>query len=274
MPQRPSPLSGPELRARVAGRRGAAVLRATLLELLSRPLAEGHAAAREPWAPREATAWIGRRPEGWIEARASRRGGPLGRYFALAARLEAGAVEAFRDLGRELAEHEAPSALRREVDRAIDDAARHARVLTALARRFGGVVRAPRVRARSPRSLFELARHNAAEGCVREAFGALVALRQGRAAEDASVALIMGHIADDEIRHASLAFRVDRWAAARLGEGERGAVEEARRAAQRQLLEEAAHEPAEEPVALAGLPSAGEALALARGLGARLVVPS
>ena len=88
--------------------------------------------------------------------------------------------------------------------------------MSALARRFGGAVDAPRVAARAVRSLEELAVENAAEGCARETFGALVATWQARAAGNPLVRGVMARIARDETRHADLAWAVDGWARGRL----------------------------------------------------------
>src|SRR6185369_2194729 len=105
---------------------------------------------------------------------------------------------------------------------------RHARIAGALARRFGVDVPEP-VREETPlRSLADLALENAVEGCVRETWGALVALRQASRAADVEVRAAMGRIARDEVRHAELAWTIDRWLTPRLGAAQRQQVRSAR----------------------------------------------
>jgi hypothetical protein len=272
VPNRAKPPSPNELYARIAGKRGTAFLRAVLLELLA------ETRARVAFAPRPraelviggAHAFIGRRPRGLVLGHVSRRGGPLGRHLALVAHREAGAIEAFRGLRAELLLHGAPPSLLRAAEEASAASTRHALVFTSLARRFGGVVREPRLVRQAPPSLLEVAAQNAADGCVRQTFGALVALFQARKARDPSVARAMAELATDELRHARLAFRIDLWAAASLDEPERATVDEAKRAALERLRAEVACEPEDELVTWAGSPRSAEAVALADAFRARL----
>src|SRR5258708_38720960 len=85
----------------------------------------------------------GSRPAGACLRRAA-RSSSRGRWLADAAWMEAASVRAFQRLARELAAHGAPLELVREARRAARDEARHARVMTTLARRHGE--RVPRVR--------------------------------------------------------------------------------------------------------------------------------
>ena len=75
--------------------------------------------------------------------------------------------------------------------------------------------------------LFELARHNATEGCVGEAIGAVQAAYAARHATDPAVASVMATIARDEARHAVLSFAIDDWLRPRLGAARRRAVDHA-----------------------------------------------
>jgi hypothetical protein len=77
-------------------------------------------------------------------------------------------------------------------------------------------VRAPEVDDRSP-SLRELAVENAREGCVRETYGALIALHQAEHAVSAELREAFAAIADDEIAHAALSWDLARWFERRLG---------------------------------------------------------
>lgn len=120
-------------------------------------------------------ATCGRRPAGFLDC-PSPGSGP-GAYFATLARLEAASVPAFLALRRELRAHRAPAPLLRAAARAAADEVRHARAMTALARRFGArVFNPPPPPPAPPRPLLDVAAENAREGCVRETYGAALAL--------------------------------------------------------------------------------------------------
>lgn len=195
-----------------------------------------------------------------------------GRRFAAAAALERASVVAFRELAADLANAGAPTALVDQARRAERDERRHARAMSALARRHGQ--RALRVPARARRtsarpSLLELALHNAVEGWVGEAFGALLALHQAEASVDPTVSRALAPIARDEIRHAALALRVHAWLAPRLTADERARVLQAARAEIAALR--AACPAVESPEAIAlGFPAPFTARALVDGLDATL----
>src|SRR5581483_682033 len=110
---------------------------------------------------------------------------------------------------------------------AARDERRHARTMTALARRRGATV--PRVRAtrRRSRALFDIALENAVEGCVREAYGALFAVWQSEHATDPRVRSAMRSIARDEATHAELAYDVHAWAREILQPDERTRLDRA-----------------------------------------------
>ena len=76
--------------------------------------------------------------------------------------------------------------------------------MAGLAARFGSQVPAVEVDALEVRMLVEVAMDNAAEGCVRETYGAAVAAFQGEWAQDRAVRRAMRAIADDEAEQASL----------------------------------------------------------------------
>src|SRR5438270_348399 len=77
------------------------------------------------------------------------------------------------------------------------------------------------------------------EGCVREAFGALVGLHQSAHATARDVRAAMGKIAHDEIAHASFSFDVARHLRSRLDDAARARVDEARETALDALLHQA-----------------------------------
>lgn len=208
----------------------------------------------------------GRRPEGLHEPRLDARC-TLGGLFARMAWLEAASVPAFLRLASELKAHGAPEVLVRAARRAAGEEVRHTRTLRALARQHGASVPAVEHAPFPVRSLEALAVENAREGCVRETFGAVVAGWQARAAEDARVREELGRIAEDELRHAELAWAVEAWVAERLTPEARQRVRDARREAYRELEHLLAEqEPAAELVRYAGLPSRDAALRLLGGL--------
>jgi hypothetical protein len=154
--------------------------------------------------------------------------GEAAAWLDRAARAEASSVLAFRLLHDELAELGAPADLLAACREASADEARHARVMRALAGAAGAAMTTPVVEAAPRRrSLFEVARENAVEGCVHETFAALLGLHQALSAEDGSVRAAMKRIAADEIRHGELAWRIHGWACAQLAAAEARAVEEA-----------------------------------------------
>ncbi len=217
----------------------------------------------------------GRRPEGMPAAATQESGGggggggdgagALGAWFANLAHLEGASIAAFRTLRAELAAHGAPHELVRMAERAARDEVRHTRATARLARRFGGAPKLPKVLRGSLRSLEALAIENAAEGCVRETFGALLARHQAEHAADAEVRAEMARIADDETRHAALAWAVAHWAEGQLDEGARARVRAAREEAVRELRRDAAHPTPAALTETAGLPSARVATALLDG---------
>jgi hypothetical protein len=207
---------------------------------------------------------IGRRPEGLRGgARAPRS---VGQVFANAARLEAASIPAFAQLARELDAHAAPRSLVRAAWASRRDEIRHAMVTARLARRFGAAARAPAVARRPARSLVEMAVDNAAEGCVRETFGALVAMLQARTSREPIVRRAMRRIAQDEIRHATLSWAIDAWARGRLPAADRRRLDEVRRRAVASLRAEISRDVAPEVARIAGVPGAEASMRLVSAL--------
>lgn len=205
---------------------------------------------------------IGRLPPGLCRRLAPAATGPVGAFFAEVAHLEAASVPAFAQLARELALHGAPSPLIGAALRARDDERRHARMTARLARRFGGRPTAPRLRRTPPRPLVEVLADNAAEGCVRETYGALVAHVQARRSPDRQIRQVLARIAGDETRHAALSWSLARWARGRMSAAQRLPVARAAADAVDRLEGEllSPHDP--QVHALAGLPEPAEARAL------------
>ncbi len=207
---------------------------------------------------------IGRRPSCLVRRRA-RGTTPVGAYLASAAHLESAAAIAFGELARELAHHGAPPGLVARARRSESEERRHTIVMRSLARRFGGRPIRARAASRAPRSLEEIALHNASEGCVRESFGALVGLWQAQAASDPALRAVMQRIARDELRHAELSLDLDRWARARLGRRCASGLDDARREATAELRREIERPFDPALVDAAGLPTPAQHRALFEG---------
>jgi len=170
----------------------------------------------------------GRFPEGLeVVARGSDRGGDaLGLVLARNAALESAAVRSFEQLARELAWHGAPDALVARTRRAARQEVTHARLMRRAAAVRGCKV--PRTRARpapaAARTLFEIARENAVEGCGREALGAALLHLQSRRCPDPALTSVLARIAADETGHAELSWQLHAWLLSRLDPRERAEV--------------------------------------------------
>jgi hypothetical protein len=187
--------------------------------------------------------------------------------FAHASRLEAASVAAFRILAPELQRHDAPGSLRKAAHIAARDELRHTRLTGALALRYANQPLAACLGdPPEERTLEAIATENMVEGCVRETYGALVALWQATHSADPVVASVMASIARDEIAHADLAWQVAAWSESRLSRAARHRVDDARAQAFDELERETATPLAPSLTMLAGLPAPENALALVSGL--------
>ncbi|AKQ67916.1 putative lipoprotein [Myxococcus hansupus] len=129
---------------------------------------------------------------------------------------------------------------------------------------------APQVESLAPRSLFAVALDNAADGCVRETFGALVAQHQALHARDGEVRAFMARIAEDETRRAELSWKVDRWVQDRLSDAERDVLRLVKQRASEALRAEAAVPLHPVLVSEAGLPAPEVAVELVDSLAREL----
>ncbi len=157
--------------------------------------------------------------------------GELDRHLAAAwladAQMEHASIAAFARATLELLAVGAPPSLIAGTQRAGLDEVEHARICFALAERYGAGERGPGplapVQARRL-DIVGVAVATFVEGCVGETIAALMATRAARRCEDSTVRESLLQIADDETRHAELAWSTVAWAAqeaARVGrEGE------------------------------------------------------
>jgi len=193
------------------------------------------------------------------------------------AMLEAASVQAFEELASDLDRLGAPVELSRAARAASEDEQRHAALCGAMARRHGAHQQRVVPASRSLPDLHALALDNAAEGCVREAFGALVAHWQARTATDARAGAVLLLIARDETRHGQLSMVIDAWARSLLPPETAVELDRARDEALSRLREELS---TGRPLAALGLPSSSVGLALleafsaSAALAASTAVPS
>jgi hypothetical protein len=213
----------------------------------------------------------GRRPDGLVAAAPRDWDDPVGRFFAEVAHLEAASVLSFARLAGELQMLGAPAALIDAAHASREDEVRHARMTSKMAKRFGAEPATPRVTETSMRSELAIALENAVEGCVRETYGALVAHRQAAAASDESIRCMMQVIAEDETKHAGLAWDVAAWLEPRLTVDERVLVDDARRRAVADLRRELETEVESALQDRAGMPDARTALRLLDALDQRFI---
>lgn len=208
---------------------------------------------------------FGRKPAGLCAETRGSADDALGRFFAEAAYLEAASVYAFERLEEELRALGAPLDLTEAARSSRKEEIRHARMTTKLAARFGATVAEPSIDenvARERRSAYEIALENAVEGCVRETYAAIVAHWQAQACADRQIAVIMKKIAEDETKHAALAWDVAAWLEPQLTTDERARIDAARDAARDEMRVSLARELDESVITVAGMPRAADALAL------------
>lgn len=145
---------------------------------------------------------------------------------------EHASVASFARFALELMALAAPADLVASAHQAALDEVKHARACFALARRYGGRDVAPGAfpmggSVEVSSDLVELAARVALEGCVGETVAAMQAAHQLEVARDPEVRRVLAMIAEDEARHAELAWRTISWALSLDGDAVRIAVVDA-----------------------------------------------
>jgi hypothetical protein len=141
----------------------------------------------------------------------------VAQHFAEAGLMEHASIAAFARFSLELLALGAPSDLVADAASAMADETRHARLCFGLAVRYG--LRAPApgkldvAGALGELDLLEIVQTVTLEGCIGESGAALEAAWAAEAAADPVVKAALTGIAEDEARHAALAFRFVAWAA-------------------------------------------------------------
>jgi hypothetical protein len=173
----------------------------------------------------------------------------LARAWLADASLEHASIASFARFTLQALSLGAPPDLIADAQRASLDEVAHAQACFALASRYAGSPLGPGTfgmhGALEPTTLAEAAAATVREGCVGETLSALVAQAQLARATDANVREALSRIADDEARHAELAWRFVGWAVQTGGEPVRSAVKKAfGEALARVYLEPARDQPA------------------------------
>ncbi|MDI1449832.1 ferritin-like domain-containing protein [Polyangium sp. 6x1] len=153
---------------------------------------------------------------------------------------EHASVAAFSRLALALLAHGADESLVRAAHEAALDEVRHARLSLSLAAAYRGAPIAPRGLPEAlslpvGESLVDLAVGTVIEGAVGETLAAVLAAEQAERASDPAVRRVLTGIAEDEARHAELAFRVLAFTIAAGGAPIRDAVTQAFREAASRL---------------------------------------
>jgi hypothetical protein len=204
----------------------------------------------------------GRAPAGLTTSGRVAADSDVGAFLAHAAHLEAASVHAFVRMVAELEAHGAPEPLVRAAKRAAKEEVQHARLMTNWARSHDAEPVRPCVEPGKIRDLEAILAENAAEGCVRETFGAVLAAHQSLAAQTDQARKRMARIARDETSHAELSWEVARWGERKLGRAARARVKAVRNRAVEALRDETGREPTAALRRELGLPRASEALAM------------
>jgi hypothetical protein len=142
----------------------------------------------------------------------------VARHFVEAGLMEHASIAAFARFSLQLLALGAPAELISDTTRAMEDETRHARLCFGLAARYGSAAGPGALEltgALGAVDLLSVADLVITEGCIGETSAALEAAWAADAAEDAELRAVLSGIAEDELRHAALAFRFVAWAAQR-----------------------------------------------------------
>lgn len=163
----------------------------------------------------------------------------LAAHWGEVAGMEHASVASFARFILQLLGIGAPAELVRDAQRAMADEIDHAEMAYALAGAYAGRALGP-----GPMSLKDAAVATdlgsvlvalAEEACVGETLGVAEAMAAALDVEDPVLRGVLTRIADDELRHAQLAWRTLRWGLVHADESTRARVEEAIRVAMRRL---------------------------------------
>lgn len=155
----------------------------------------------------------------------------LARAWLADASLEHASIASFARFTLQALSLGAPPDLIADAQRAALDEVAHAQLCFGLASRYAGSPVGPgafgMAGALEPTTLAEAVAATVREGCVGETLSALVAQAQLARATDANVREVLSRIAEDEARHAELAWRFVGWGLRSGGDAVRAAVKDA-----------------------------------------------
>jgi hypothetical protein len=145
----------------------------------------------------------------------------LAEYFTRAGQMEHASIAAFARFAMQLVGLGAPADLVADAGAAMIDETRHAKICFALASSYADQPLGPGALeldgASRKADLLEVVLLTFREGCVGESSAAHEARRMAEAVVDPSLRAVLERIADDEERHAVLAWRFVAWALASCG---------------------------------------------------------
>ena len=201
----------------------------------------------------------GRRPAGLNQTFAGQDCSEEAKWWAQIHYMEKAAVLAFMQLAEELRDLGAPREL---IDGCLQAAAEeigHAQVTGKLAVDLGAQLWPVEPVEKVERSLFDLAMHNASEGCVRETYAGLEGLYQATQVRQ-DWAPMVHQIAYEECGHAELSWRIHAWACTQLSREQVAQIELVQREALAELYDAAMERDIDPFFAEMGLPDGPTAL--------------
>jgi hypothetical protein len=140
----------------------------------------------------------------------------LAAHWARLGQMEHASIAAFARFNLHLLSLAAPSELVEACNRALADETAHARACFVLASAYGGTAIGPSRldigHCFEDTSLLAIAKLVLREGCLGETVASLEALAAAEVASDPAVKRALTRIANDELKHAELAFKFMRWA--------------------------------------------------------------
>lgn len=206
----------------------------------------------------------GRRPLGYEDVGLA-SDATLHQTLVRAMQLEHASVSAFVQIAWMLRRLHAPRSLVWRACSAAHDEQRHTSMLRELVARYGAVPELAPVTTRPFTDRYELALANATEGCVHEAFAALLAWEQAWRAKDHRIGEVMRVIAADETRHAALSWDLAAWLQPQLSERQSARLRQAQDRALGRLRSEWDVPFASSLYELAGMPEPARGVALVDG---------
>jgi len=162
--------------------------------------------------------WLAEAPAPCLDGLGEAEQAALAEHWARAGLMEHASVAAFARFALQLLALGAPADLVRDTQAAMGDEIEHARLCFAMSRAYGGRAVGPgRLAiegALEHRDLAAIVGDVILEGCIGETVAAIEAAEASSRATDPLVAKTLARIAEDETRHAELAWRFVRWALA------------------------------------------------------------